>query len=146
MSKAKLFACVALAMGSLVSSCGGDDGFSAPITGKWDKYKTITTVDNNDPETTNYQGNEIGCDKDYIEFQQAGAFRDVELYKNSDEICTEDVVTKTWVRDGDVLTIDGSEGPETFTITKLTGSELRFESTATTGGVTIKVAQLFRKK
>lgn len=146
MSRAKHIATFIFAGGLLFSSCGTDDGFSASLIGKWNKTSTTTTTNNGTPQTTNYQGNEIGCDKDYLEFSGDGVLRDVELFKNQDEICTEDVNTSEFERTGDVFTTVSQAGTETYTITKLSGSELRFESTGVIGGVSITVSQYFRKK
>ncbi|RZJ65239.1 MAG: hypothetical protein EOO50_14525 [Flavobacterium sp.] len=140
-------ASMALTAGLLFSSCGNDDGPRASITGKWDYLKTITQVDNQNPSSVNYPGHEPGCDKDYQEFLEGGSFRDVALFQDQDDNCNEFADSGEYALNGDLLTIqvDG-EVAETFTVTKLTGAELRYESTAQTGGVSITVTQVFRKK
>lgn len=140
-------ASLALTAGLFMSSCGSDDGPRASINGKWDYLKTITQVDSQNPTSANYPGHEPGCDKDYQEFLADGSFRDVALFQDQDDNCNEFTDAGEYAINGDQLTIqrDG-ESAETFTVTKLTGAELRYESTATTGGVSIKVTQVFRKK
>ena len=140
-------ASLALTAGMLTSSCGNDDGPRASITGKWEYLKTITQVDNQNPSSVNYPGHEPGCDKDYQEFLADESFRDVALFQDQDDNCNEFTDTGDYALNGDLLTIErDGDVAETFTVTKLTGAELRYESTATTGGVAIKVTQVFRKK
>lgn len=140
-------ASLALTAGLLFSSCGDDDGPRASINGKWEYLKTITKVENQNPTTANYPGHEPGCDKDYQEFLADGSFRDVALFQDQDDNCNEFTEDGNYALTGDVLSIERDGEPsEVFTVTKLTGTELRYESTAETGGVSITVVQVFRKK
>lgn len=131
-----------LAFSALALSCGSDDGFDASIIGKWNYSKTITTINNGSPNTQNYEGNTIGCDKDYQQFADGGVYRDVVLFKNEDQICTESVETDVYAKNGDQLTI----GETTYTVTKLTDTELRYASTVVNGAVSVKVENVFRRK
>lgn len=144
MKKFKLFVCTfVLAGAALVSSCSSDDSSdTAPtIEGKWNYNRTLISTNGGNPSTVPYEDHTAGCDKNYQEFVAGGAFRDVVIYKNASQVCTEDALTSTWSKTDDVLTIDG----DTYEITKLTRSELRYESTTTTGGATLKVTQVFTK-
>jgi alpha-mannosidase len=145
MKKFKLFVCTfVLAGAALVSSCSSDDssGTAPSIEGKWSYNKTITSVNDGAPTSTNYPNHEANCEKDYQEFAVGGIFKDVVWNKNSQNQCViDDSDVSTWSKADNVLTIDG----ETYTITKLTHSELRYESTTTTGGATLKVTQVFTK-
>lgn len=144
MKKFKLFVCTFVLAGTaLVSSCGSDDssGTEPTIEGKWNYNKSLISTNGGDPTTSTYEDHTEGCDKNYQEFATGGTFRDVVIYKNASQVCTEDAITSTWSKTDDELTIDG----ETYTVTKLTNSELRYESTTTTGGATLKVTQVFTK-
>ncbi|WP_290846563.1 lipocalin family protein [Flavobacterium sp.] len=138
---------VAIALGFLANSCGDDDGARASIVGKWDYSRTITEVENQNPVSQNYAGHEPGCDKDYQEFNADGSYRDVALFQNQDDECTEIAVNGDYSQDGDLLTVsEDGETPQTYTITKLTGSELRYSSTTQNGGLDFTVTLVFRKK
>ncbi len=128
-------------------SCSDDDSNSASIIGGWNRVRTITQIGNDSPVENPYNGNEIGCDRDYIEFRDSELLRDVVWYKNSEEICTEDVEELSWAKEGDLLTIDSDvDDPETFTVTRLTNSTLEYRSEITTSGVVIKVTQVFSRR
>ncbi|NUY82228.1 lipocalin family protein [Flavobacterium sp. MAH-1] len=148
MNKTKLtVVSLAIALGFLANSCGSDDGPGASIVGKWDYFKTITQVEGQNPISQNYQGNEPGCDKDYQEFLADGSYRDVVLFQNQDDVCTESVDDGNYAKEGDVLTVqENGENPQTYTITKLTDGELRYSSTTQNGGLDFTVTLVFRKK
>ncbi len=149
------FACATIAATALLmTSCSNDDdGPRAELEGKWTPTKTIAVLNGNQT-VTNYDGNEPDCDKDYREFVEGGAYRYVIYYDNVANACAEDVVTTVWTRSGDIVTIvDTNDDAEieapldagTYTITKLTGSELRLQSTSNTGGVSLEVTQVYRR-
>lgn len=127
-------------------SCASDDQPFANLVGQWNKVSTTTQIGNQAPNTSPYDSNTIGCHKDYWEFLPDGQLRDVVLYKNAQEICTEDVDLKTYVHTGDQLTISEPGLTETFTVIRLTGSVLEFQSTTTTGGITLKVTHTFARR
>lgn len=147
------FAAIA-ATALLMTSCSSDDdGPAAKLEGKWTPTKTISITNGNQTVTT-YDDNEPGCDKDYREFVEGGAYRYVIYYENVANSCAEEVVSTIWSKTGDVVTIvDTNDDPiieapldaGTYTITKLTGSELRLQSTTSTGGVEFEVTQVFRR-
>lgn len=144
MKKLKLIICTVVLAGLSLASCSSDDGPGVPptIVGKWKYNKTITTVNNGNPTTTNYPNHEPNCEKDYQEFIEGGVFKDVVWNKNSENQCViDDSDTSTWSKADNALTIDG----EVYTITKLNNSELRYESSTSTGGTTLKVTQVFTK-
>ena len=55
------------------SSCSDDGDSSVPATidGKWNFNKMSVTVNNVTSPELDYEGNEPGCMKDYIEYQKA---------------------------------------------------------------------------
>jgi len=148
MNKLKLtVTSLAIALGFFANSCGDDDGARASIVGKWDYQRTITEVEGQNPVSQNYAGHEPGCEKDYQEFLADGGYRDVALFQDQNDQCNEFADQGEYAQSGDQLTIQEDGGPsQTYTITKLTGGELRYSSTAETGGVEITVTQVFRKK
>ena len=148
MNKTRLrFALVAVAFASIATSCGDDDGARASIVGKWDYSRTITEVEGQNDVSQNYAGHEPGCDKDYQEFMEDGTYRDVALFQDQNDECNEFADVGNYAQDGDQITIQEDGSPaQTYTITKLTGGELRYSSTAETGGIEITVTQVFRKK
>lgn len=127
-------------------SCSSDDEPFASIVGQWNKVSTTTQVGHQAPNTVPYDSNTIGCHKDYWEFGEGEVLRDVVWYKNANEICTEDIDLKTYVHTGDQLTISEPGLTETFTVIRLTGSLLEFQSTTHTGGITLKVTHTFARR
>ncbi|MBD3582918.1 lipocalin-like domain-containing protein [Flavobacterium selenitireducens] len=141
------FALAMVALAAFTTSCGDDDGARASIVGKWDYTRTITEVEGQNPVSQNYAGHEPGCEKDYQEFLADGSYRDVALFQDQNDQCNEFADEGNYAQSGDQITIQEDGGiAQTYTITKLTGGELRYSSTAQTGGVEITVTQVFRKK
>lgn len=148
MNNTKLrLAFAAIAIASLTASCGDDDGARASLEGKWDYSRTITQVEGQNAVSQNYEGHEPGCEKDYQEFLADGSYRDVTIFQNQDDVCTEFTTPGDYSQSGDILTVqeDGGE-PQTYTITKLTGSELHYATTTENGGLDFTVTLVFRKK
>ena len=146
MKSIKLFLAVVVASAFTMTSCSNDDdaGISTDgnITGIWNYARTVTNL--NGQETSTDHEHEAGCDKDYQEFVASGVFRDVVLYKNASNVCTEDAQTATWSKSGNTLTLTGSEAG-TYEIIRLDGSELHYKTTSTTGGVTLIVTRVFTR-
>lgn len=147
MKKFRLALASAVAAVFLLGSCSNnDDEPAGTLEGRWTPIKTITVVNGGSETEQAYSGNEAACDKDYREFLTGGLYRFVILYQNVQNVCTEDVETSTWSKSGNTLTItQGVDESGTYEITKLTNSELRYKSVATTGGVQIEVTQVFSR-
>jgi len=147
MKKIKFFA-VALALGAIAFSCSSDDSenlLGGDLTAKWNPTKTVVKISG---ETFNepYDSNEAGCDKDYIEFTDAGLMRDVIYFHNASNVCTEDAATpQEYTRTDNTLVISGGEFGGTYEITKLTSSELQIAQTSTSGGLTTTTTVYFSK-
>ncbi|MBF6608348.1 MAG: lipocalin family protein [Flavobacterium sp.] len=138
-----------------LTSCSSDDdsGIStdADISGKWNYNRTVTNL-NGQESNQNYNTHEAGCDKDYVQFADGNVFRDVVLYRNPANVCTEDAIVGTWAKSGNTLTIttpspEPGQGnvTENFQIIRLDGSELHYVSTTSTGGSTLTVTQVFTR-
>lgn len=140
--KVLLAAVIITAFSASCSSDDNGDSTSGNIMAKWTPTKTVTSLNGNNQDPANYSGNEAGCDKDYTEFLTGGVVKDVVFYHNAAEACTEDAdASSTWSKNGNTLVIDG----DSYEITKLTGSELRYKSTVQTGGATLTVTEYFTK-
>ncbi|MGK4568911.1 hypothetical protein [Flavobacterium sp. 3HN19-14] len=75
-----------LLTGLSLSSCSSDDdnsATSASIVGKWTPTKTVSKVNGQTALNNPYEGNEAGCDKDFIEFTQAGALNNTVYFHNA---------------------------------------------------------------
>ncbi|RYZ19627.1 MAG: hypothetical protein EOO10_24125 [Chitinophagaceae bacterium] len=133
----------------LLFSCSSDDdggGTSASIEAKWTPIKTVFKA-SGVSQTVNYDQNEAGCDKDYIQFVTGGSLKDAVYYKNSAEVCTEDADSQgTWVRTGDNLVIANSNDYDgSYDIKKLNSTDLQIHGTEDLGGVNADVTVYFKK-
>ncbi|WP_298143382.1 lipocalin family protein [Flavobacterium sp.] len=131
----------------LLTACGGDDSSSTPasIIAKWTPTKTIIAA-NGGRITTNYTGNEAGCDKDYIEFTAANAFNNVVFFKDATNTCTAAPADpSTYTLTENVLVITGDIYGGTYEVTRLTNKELRIETEETNAGVTTTTTRFFTK-
>lgn len=146
MKSIKLFLAVVIASAFTMTSCSNDDdnGISTDgeILGKWNYARTMTNL--NGIENSENHSHEAGCAKDYQEFSTGSVFRDVVLFKNASNACSEDSEAGTWTKNGNTLTLTGNQAG-TYEITRLDGSELHYRSTTTTGGVNLIVTRIFTK-
>jgi len=131
------------------ASCSSDDdgnSVSGNLEAKWTPTKTVYKV-GGQSSSDNYEDNEPGCDKDYLEFMANGTVKNAVYYKNASNVCTEDSATDgTWVKDGSSLTIsNSSEYDGVYTIKKLNGSELQVQTSETIAGVSATVTLYFQK-
>lgn len=146
--KALMFAFVLAGM--TVVSCSSDDssGPAPAIDGKWNVEKTVVKVANGGSSTINYDQNEQGCDKDYIEFAASSVFNEVVYFKAAGSgACQADMAAPgTWTKNDKTLVISAnSDLAGTYEIKKLTNSELQVEATKTIGGVSSTATIFFKK-
>ncbi|OYQ48633.1 lipocalin-like domain-containing protein [Flavobacterium aurantiibacter] len=131
----------------LLTSCGGDDNPSTPasIVAKWTPTRTIISA-NGGNISSDYVGNEPGCDKDYIEFTATNAFNNVVFFKDASNVCTPSAAEPaTYSKTDNSLVITGDVYGGTYEIIRLTNSELRIKSEETNAGVTTSTSRYFRK-
>lgn len=136
--KALMFAFVLAGM--TVVSCSSDDssGPAPTIEGKWNQVKTVTKIQNGSSDTDKYTGNEIGCDKDYLEFATGTVFNDVVFNKNGGGECLESKTPGTWSKNDKVLVIeDAGFLSGTYEVVKLSSNDLQIASTLQGGGNSI---------
>ncbi len=149
MKKIKLIAAVVLFAGSILSSCSSDDGSVSEgnIMRRWNPTKTVVKVGTSDSFTQTYNSNEPGCDKDYLEFADNNVLNFVIYFKNADQLCTPDsAAPATWTKANNTVTISGGSNYDgTYTITKLTNSELRLQNTSTIAGSSTVTTIYFNK-
>jgi len=139
----------ALIVTAFSTSCSKDDDGNSTggdLTAKWNQTKTVLKISG---ETYNqpYDENQAGCDKDYLEFTDAGMLIDVVYYDPAGaETCAEDSTDPVaYTKSDNTLTIAGGEYGGTYTIKKLTGSNLEIEQTSTAGGLTTVTTVYFTK-
>jgi hypothetical protein len=142
-----LLAAVAIAGLGLNSCSSSDDGSDtqASIVGKWTPIKTVTKF-NGASSTQTYDDNEIGCDKDYVQFVDGSVFNNVVFNKNTDNDCIETAADpEVWAKTDDTLTITGGEFDGTYEVIKLTNSELRISDQESIAGNDVTVTVYFQK-
>ncbi|MDI1256100.1 MAG: lipocalin family protein [Flavobacterium sp.] len=150
MKKIKLVLAAVIFAGLALTSCSSSDdggGTSASIVGKWTPTKTIIKINGQTAFDEAYADNEAGCDKDYLEFTAAGALNDVVYFHNVDNACEADAATPgTYTKTGNSVTVSGTaDYDDTYTIAKLTTSELRVTTTTTAQGLTQVTTIYFTK-
>lgn len=144
--KALMFAFVLAGM--TVVSCSSDDssGPAPTIEGKWNQVKTTVKVTNGGTSTIPYDSNESGCEKDYLEFLEGGVFNDAVFNKSGGGDCQETKYAGTWTKTDSSLTIaNAGTLSGTYTITKLTNSDLQVQRAVEVGGV-VSTATIYLSK
>ena len=139
-----------VASAAVVSCSSDDDGPSnnGTIEARWNPVKTTVKVGSSSTITQNYEGNEPGCDKDYIEFVDGGVLNRVSSFRDADEICQTSSASTVanWSKTDDMVTITGDTSyAGTYEVTRLTNSELRLEEIDNTGGITTVTTIYFSK-
>jgi hypothetical protein len=149
MNKIKLFA-AALAIGALSFSCSSDDSenlLGGDFTAKWNPIKTVIKISGETFEEQ-YDSNQAGCDKDFVEFTEANTVNNVIYYDPAGAVtCAEDAEPiQEYTRTDNTLVVSGGQYGGTYEITKLTSSELRLEQTSTAGGGITTVTTIYFNK
>jgi Lipocalin-like domain len=138
MKKLIILIAFALISGMYFISCSSDDDSSptSTIVGKWNYSTMSTTVNGVTSPEIDWDGNEPGCPKDYVEFKSGGALSEGDYFGSSCELNT---FVGTWSQNGSTITI--TEGPISLSaeIVSVTSSMLKFKATETNNGVTIIV-------
>ena len=136
---------VAVAFSVSCSSDDSEDLLGGDLTARWNQTKTVVKI-SEESFTQQYNSNEPGCDKDYLEFTDGGQLNDVIFFKNASDICTEDASDpQTYARTDNTLVISGGEFGGTYEIIRLTSSELRIQQSSTSAGVTTTTTVYFTK-
>lgn len=120
------------------SSCDKDDDKyelpAATLTGKW-YYSKVGTVIGGAEVLANYDGNEDGCNKDYIELGNGGEFANVD-YDSTDTPCEVLTDTGTYAVTGNTVVVDTGDGAVTGTLLNLSYTELKIKDNES-GGIVV---------
>ena len=142
----KLIILFAFALVSVLNftSCSNDDdnSSSSSIVGKWNYSKMSAIVDGVTSPEIEYDDNEAGCPKDYVEFKTGGIFIQGDY---SGSTCVLDSFPGTWVQTDNTITI--TEGTDVYTaqVLSVTNSTLKLKATETDSGMTITLIMTFTK-
>lgn len=127
--KATFLTASALLMVLGFSSCDKDDDKyelpAATLTGKWFYSKVGTTIGGAEV-LGDYDGNETGCSKDYIELGNGGQYADVD-YDSTDSPCEVFTDTGSYAVTGNTVVIDTGEDTVTATLLNLSYTELKLK-------------------
>ena len=136
---------IAVALSASCSSDDSEDLLGGDLTARWNQTKTVIKI-SGESFTQEYDSNEPGCDKDYIEFTDGGQLNDVIFFRNASDVCTEDASTpQTYTRADNTLVISGGEFGGTYEIIRLTNSELRIQQSSSSAGITTTTTVYFSK-
>ena len=126
------------------SACSDDGDSSAPATidGKWNFNKMSVTVNDVTSPELDYEGNEPGCMKDYIEFAAGGILKDGD-YSGSN--CALTISNGTWTKSGNIISITSEGISIPVEIISLTSSALVIKYSETEDGLTLTVNMSFTK-
>ena len=115
----------ALFLGLVFTSCSKDDSpssASASVMGKWSFSKMSFTSNGVTSPEVDYDGNEPGCTKNYIEFKTAGVYNEADY---SGTTCVLDLSVGTWSQTGSQLTITADGTPTSVEIISVTSTTLK---------------------
>jgi len=144
MKKAIIFFVFTLVLGMVFPSCSSndDDSNSASVVGKWNFSKMSAVINGVTSPEIDYDGNESGCPKDYLEFKSGGVYNGGD-YDGS--ACALGISAGTWVQTGNTLTI--TEGTDVISaeIISVTSSMLKLKASETDNGITYIVNITFTK-
>lgn len=143
--KALMFAFVLAGM-TVVSCSSDDDGPAPTVDGRWNQEKAVVRI-NNQSITQQYDLNVNGCDKNYIEFASGAVFNEVVYFKTATGACDTDMIPAgSFIKSDNTLSIsNGGDYAGTYTITRLSNSELQISTNTSEGGVAATTTLFFRK-
>lgn len=126
------------------SSCSDDGDSSVPATidGKWNFNKMSVTVNNVTSPELDYEGNEPGCMKDYIEFAAGGVLKDGD-YSGSN--CELTISNGNWSKNGNIITITSEGITMPLEIVSITSTALAVKYSETEEGLTLIINMTFTK-
>jgi hypothetical protein len=127
-----------LFLGLVFNSCSSDDSSSTPsstsVVGKWNFSKVSYTFNGQSSPEADYDGNEQGCSKDYMEFKAGGVFNEADY---SGTTCVEDLSVGNWSQEGNVLTITDDTDTVSLDIISVTSSTLKIKVSEGTNSATV---------
>lgn len=144
MKKISVLFISALSLAFAFSSCCDDEDspVSASIKGKWNFDKMSLTINGVTSPELDYDDNEPGCPKDYVEFAPGAVFNEGD-YSGSE--CLLDITTGTWYKNGNAVTITSEGVVVPFEVVSLTDTILKVKYSETQDGTTVIVNITFIK-
>jgi hypothetical protein len=144
MKKISVLFISALTLAFAFSSCCDDEDspVSTSIKGKWNFDKMSLTINGVTSPELNYDDNEPGCSKDYIEFASGAVFSEGD-YSGLD--CLLDITTGIWYKNGNVVTITSEGVIIPFEVVSLTSTMLKVKYSETQDGTAVIVNLTFIK-
>jgi hypothetical protein len=144
MKKFSIFLISLFAFSMFFSSCSNDEDSQVPVTfeGKWNFDKMSVTVNGVTSPELDYDGNEPGCAKDYIEFKPGGVLNDGDY---SDSTCILNLTVGTWVKSGNIITITSEGIVIPLDVVSLTSTTFKIKYSETLEGDTVSVNMTFTK-
>ena len=126
------------------SSCSDDSDSPEPATieGKWNFNKMSVTINGITSPEIDYEGNEPGCLKDYIEFIPGGVLMEGDY---SGSACALEIITDSWVKNGNTITITSEGITIPLEIVVLTSSSLVVKYSESQDGMTVIINMSFIK-
>ncbi|HMI07014.1 MAG TPA: lipocalin family protein [Flavobacterium sp.] len=123
-----LLSALTLGLGLLTGCNKDDDKYELPpatLLGKWYYSKVGTNVGGAEV-LANYDGNEAGCTKDYIELTDNNVFADID-FDSTDAPCEAISRVGTWASTGNTVVVDYGDDVITGTILNLSYTELKVQ-------------------
>lgn len=135
MKKIIILFVIAFVSGMNFTSCTSEEvspSSSSTIVGKWNYSKLSYTINGVTSPEIEYDENEPGCSKNYIEFKTGGVFNKGEY---SGSTCVLDSESGTWTQSGNTITF--SDGTDVYTaqIVSITSTELKVKLIETDSGI-----------
>jgi hypothetical protein len=127
---------VTLSLGMISISCSNDESnnsSTSSVVGKWNFSKMSTVINGIASPEIDYDDNEVGCPKDYLELKDGGVYNEGDYY---DSACTLDLSTGTWVKNGNTLSITSNGETFSVEVVSVTSTELKLKVSQTDNGIT----------
>ncbi len=149
-----LIATVVLSAFTLTSCSKDDDNVQVPTSfvGKWNFSMDVTQTNigtAQGPEiVVDYMDDVAGCNRNYIEFTAAMVARKGVFFKNAQGNCEESNNVGTYTKAAEIVNINlpgDMNYNGTFTITKLTSTQMSLEKKIIDGDVTVIRTRLLTK-
>jgi hypothetical protein len=132
---------------TFVSSCSNDDNDSpnpvtATVEGKWNFSKMSTVLNGVPSAEEDYDDNEPGCPKDFIELKSGGVYNDGDYYNSE---CQLETSTGTWSKSGSIITITGDGISIPLEVVSVSNTVLKVKYSDTFEGITTVINITFTK-
>lgn len=132
---------------TFVSSCSNDDDndsnpVTATVEGKWNFSKISAVIDGVPSPEEDYDDNEPGCPKDFIELKSGGVYNDGDYYNSE---CMLETSSGTWSKNGAIITITGDGISIPLEVVSVSSTVLKVKYSETFEGITTVINITFTK-